>query len=111
MWPQKWKASASPGLTTLDTALAAVAANSASPTLASSPRREVRAASSSSMDRLERALLGRADHALELAEPVERALGQDDAVPRVQRDRVGRPGHARGRPRVGVAVLVEDLDG
>src|SRR4051812_6782686 len=108
MWPQKWKASASPGLTTLETALAAVGANSASPTRASSRRREVRAASASSMDRLQRALLGRADHALELAEPVERALGQDDAVPRVQGDGVRRSGHARGRPRVGVPVLVED---
>src|SRR4051794_29949973 len=111
MWPQKWKASASPGLTTLDTALAAVAANSASPTLASSPRREVRAASSSSMDRLQRAALGRADHALELGEPVERPLGQDDPVAWIEGDRVGGPRDARGGPRVGLALLVEDLDG
>src|SRR3954452_16746310 len=110
MWPQQWKASASPGLTTLDTALAAVAANSASPTLASSPRREVRAASSSSMDRLERAAFGRADHALELGEPVERALGEDDPVARIEGDRVRRARDLRGGPGLGMALLVEDLD-
>src|SRR3954469_3955276 len=111
MWPQKWKASASPGLTTLDTALAAVAANSASPTRASRPRGDVRAARSSSMDRLERAPLGRADDALELGEPVERPLGQHDPVARVQGDRVRRAGHAGDSPGLRVTVLVEDLDG
>src|SRR3954469_15193834 len=112
MCPQKWKASASPGsMTARATVPAAVAAKSASPTRASKPRRDVRAASCSSMDRLQRAPLGGADDALELAEPVERPLGQHDPVARVQRDRVRRAGHARGGPGLGVALLVEDLDG
>src|SRR4051812_6993685 len=109
MWPQKWKASASPGLTSFATVVAAVAASSASPARASSPRRDVRAASCSSMGGLERAPLGGADDALELAEAVEGALRQHDPVARIQRDRVRRARHVGGRPGVGVAMLVEDL--
>src|SRR3954468_18799230 len=109
MCPQKWKASASPGLTSRAAAPAAVAANRASPTRASRPRREVRAASDSSMDRLQRPLLGGADDALELGEPVERALGEDDPVARVERHGIGRSRHGGDGPGVGVALLVEDL--
>src|SRR5437660_9917440 len=110
MWPQKWKASASPGFTTLATALAAVAARSASPVRASSPRREVRPASAvvqSRMGGLQRALDRRAHHALELGEPVERALGQDGPLARVERDRVWAAGHGGLLPCLGVALLVE----
>src|SRR3954454_10287742 len=117
MCPQKWYASASPGLIALATMPPAVPATSTRPTRASRPGREVRAARlsakapTSGMGRLERAALGRREHALELGQAVERPLGQRMAGQRVPRDGVGAAGRAGGRPRVGVASLVEDLHG
>src|SRR4051812_1188267 len=106
MWPQKWKASASPGLTMSLTAAAAPADSSAPPTRASSPRREVRAAIASlqpsPMQQLQRvprlpgAALGRGDDRLQLAQPVEGALRQDGPVDGIERDRVRAPGDRGG---------------
>src|ERR1700704_957476 len=107
MWPQKWKASASPGLIALATTPPAAPATIARPTRASRPRRDVRAARpsvqlpTSGMRRLQRAALGRGQDALQLGEPVERALGQRDAGQRVESDGVRAAGRARLRPRGG----------
>src|SRR4051812_5273171 len=135
MWPQKWKASASPGLTALATTPPAVPTTSARPTRASRPRRDVRAARpsanaprsvhpprllapllarrapTSGMRRLQRTALRGGKHALELRQAVERPLGQHDAGERVERGGVRAAGHPRRGPGVGVAMLVEDLDG
>src|SRR3954454_24761909 len=117
MWPQKWKASASPGLIALATTPPAAPATIARPTRASRPRRDVRAARpsahtpTSGMRRLQRAALGRREHALELGQAVEGALGQRDAGQRVERHRVRAAGHAGLGRGGGVALLVEYLDG
>src|SRR5436190_12186720 len=114
MWPQKWKASASPGRTAAARALPPAAAKSKRPTRPRKPRLDVSCASeslrrslASGTCPLEDPLLCRGEHALELAEAVERALRPHDAVP-VERDGEGAPGDAQRAPRVRVLLLVED---
>src|SRR3954469_11670042 len=96
MWPQKWKASASPGFTSAPTAPAPAASVSSRETRARKPRREVDAASSSTSAVGSGMCLGdpalrRGEDALQLAPGVERALGVNRAVP-VERDREGAAG-------------------
>src|SRR4051794_23107370 len=105
MWPQKWKPSASPGRT----ALATTPPASSPPTRAISPRRDVPFASDSvnapmsGMRGLQRAALGGGQHALELREAVEGALGQHGAGTRVQRDGERAARDLGERPHLGVA--------
>ena len=100
VWPQKWKASASPGFTAFATTPPAVAASRPAPTRARKPRREVSPASESSASPIRsrsaisdlpppgpaRRRLGGRQHALELGQVVERPLGEHGAV-RIERDR------------------------
>src|SRR6185503_18671588 len=99
VWPQKWKASASPGFTAFATTPPAVAARRPPPIRARKPRRELSPAreSSASPIRSRSAISGARSHprpaagssrqhTLELGQVVERALGQDRAI-RPERDR------------------------
>src|SRR5829696_2256633 len=122
MWPQKWKASASPGRTARATSPPAVSAVIAPPIRARKPRREVPAASPSSAlptespagsgnERLRDppfapAVLRGGEDALELREVVERALREHGAV-EIERDRERAPGNAELAPRRRVGVLLE----
>src|SRR6478672_9392831 len=126
VWPQKWWASASPGSISFATVPAAAPATSAPPIRARNPLREVSAARPSSAspirppsgdplsNRRARVLsrpppLGRRQHALQLGEVVERALGQHDAgTVQCDRERAARDGQLP--PDVRVSDLVEDLD-
>src|SRR3712207_6504442 len=99
MCPQKWKASASPGLTSPPTVRAPARANTAPLTRARKPRRE-----ESGTGRA--APLGGGEDRLELPRGVEGALGQDGAVG-VEGDGERAAGGFGQRPRVGVADLVE----
>src|SRR4051812_11244040 len=122
MWPQKWWASASPGLIARPTRPTAEPATIALPTRASRPRRDVRAARSSvsapsprrppsATDRLAHPPLGRRQDGFELAEPVERALGEDRPVAGVEGDGVRGAGDVGEAPEMRVADLVERGDG
>src|SRR5215210_8927895 len=106
MWPQKWKASASPGLTEPP----AAAATSAPPSRARKPRREVARATAWLSSGMSLPPLGCRQNRLQLAEAVERALRADGAV-QGECDRVRAPRNGELLPRVAVASLVEDLDG
>src|SRR5689334_1071707 len=109
MCPQKWNASASPGLISEAAVGAPAAASTAPPTRARNPRRDVsdasRSESRSATDRLP-AALGGGEHGLELRGGVERALGQHGALP-VHDDPVRAARHVRGGPGLGVLLLVE----
>src|SRR6185312_10915951 len=106
MCPQKWNASASPGLISEAAVGAPAAASTAPPTRARKPRREVSAASRSdsrsATDGLPAALGGREDR-LELCGGVERALGEDRPLA-VDHDGVGAAGDVGRRPDLGVVV-------
>src|SRR5256885_10274445 len=112
MCPQKWNASASPGLTSAETASAPAASASIRETRARKPRRDVDAASSSvsaatsGMDRLDSVALGGREDPLELAVAVERSFRTDMAVA-VECDRIGTPGDVEGSPHVRLPNLVD----
>src|SRR4051794_18149582 len=110
MCPQKWKASASPGLISEAAVGAPAAPSTAAPTRARKPRRDVPAARrsesrSSATDGLP-AALGGGEHGLELRRRVEGPLREHGALA-VDDDSVWAPGHVRGRPCRGVLLLVE----
>ena len=115
MWPQKWKASESPGSIRVPTVRAAVTAISAPPTRARKPRRELSRASESvrrsrcsgtrgtrsgprespigiRLGALRPPPLGGRDHALQLGEVVEGPLGEHGSLGDRGRSRTGSPG-------------------
>ena len=132
MWPQKWKASESPGSTRrADGAGRRAAAISAPPTRARKPRREVLAAATRSRARgaappgpvemlrtrhprrdplqpFAGASRGR-DDALELREVVEGALGEHRPVA-TSAIAKGLPGMSSAPPQLRLGGLVEDAD-
>src|SRR4051794_7885277 len=96
MWPQKWNASASPGLISAPTAPAPAVRASSRETRARKPRRDVDAASPSVRDAssgtcVRESPLRRRQDALELAVGVERALRAHGSA-RVEGDRERAPG-------------------
>src|SRR6266545_2590204 len=109
MWPQKWKASESPGSIRVPTVRAAVRATRAPPTRARKPRRDVsRAIASETRSRCSgTAAGGGRQDALELGEVVEGALGQDGAAI-VRGDRERASGDAQVAPECRIRLLVED---
>src|SRR3954454_10645964 len=114
MCPQKWKASASPGLVSAPTAPAPAVSASSLETRARNPRREVEAASSSVSDASsgmgvrEPPFRGGQD-ALQLAVGVERALRAHGAAG-VEGDRERASRNPELPPQLSVAHLIEDLD-
>ena len=97
MWPQKWKASAFCARSAAARSPPPLTPSSSRPARARNPRREVDSATAS----LSTHRLGRGgEHALELEERVERALGEHLAVGR-EHDRVRAAGNRerRARPR------------
>src|SRR5918997_1020285 len=109
MCPQKWYASASPGLISEPAVCAPASAITPAPTRERKPRRDVLAASvsesRSGTERTPPPLRGGQD-GLQLRARVERALGQHGAVVADRhRERAAR--HVGQRPRVGVFLLVE----
>src|SRR4051812_48612167 len=100
MCPQKWNASASPGLISDAAVGAPAAASTAPPTRARKPRREVsdasRSESRSATDGLAAALRG-GEHGLELRGGVERPLGEHGPLA-VDHHGVGAAGDVGGRP-------------
>src|SRR6266540_1941027 len=113
VWPQKWKASESPGSIRVPTVRAAASATSAPPTLARNPRRDVsRASESVSRSRCSgTAPLGGGQHALQLGEVVEGALGENSAaVAQGDGDGERAAGNPEVAPERGVHDLVEDAD-
>src|SRR3954447_15743534 len=115
VWPQKWKASDSPGSISVPTVRAAVIAISAPPTRARKPRREVSLASESLIrsrcsgtDRVTPSLRGGQD-TLELRQVVERSLGEHSSFPiEGERERAARD--LEGPPELGLRDLVEGRD-
>src|SRR5215217_8844462 len=109
MWPQKWNASASPGLTSAPTPPAPATNASRRDVRARNPRRDVDDARSSAIDATsgirEGALCGCED-ALELAVAVERPFRADVPVT-VERDSVRTAWNTELAPDVGVARFVE----
>src|SRR5215467_5287269 len=104
MWPQKWNASASPGLTRAATALPPAASASRREVRARKPRRDVVSA------RLSARPPGsgrRGNNRFELAVSVERAL-RPDLSAFVDDHGIRAAGNVQPTPDVGVADLVED---
>src|SRR5438034_4031377 len=117
VWPQKWKASASSAPSVPATTPAPAPAKSNWPTRARKPRREVPRASASEMrppsgmhPRASPALHRGGEHALELPERVEGALGEPGPI-EIQRDGERAAGDVEHLPGPLVAVLVEDTEG
>src|SRR3954447_23246278 len=113
VWPQKWKASDSPGSISVPTVRAAVIAISAPPTRARKPRREESRASESLIrsscsgtDRLPPPLRPGHD-AFELRQVVEGSLGQHRALP-IQRERKRAARDLEVPPELRLRDLVED---
>src|SRR5918995_409759 len=116
MWPQKWKASDSPGSIRFPTVRAPVSAISAPPTLARKPRREVSRARPSVIrsrcsgtGRLDPSA-GGGEHALELRQVIVGALGEHGAVA-VEGEREGAAGDLEAAPEGGLGDLIETGDG
>src|SRR5947207_11450884 len=114
MCPQKWKASASPGLTRARTAPAPAASASIRDARARSPRRDVDVASPSagappSGMYVRKLPFSRRDDALQLTVRVESALGTYGAVA-VEHHRERAARDVQRAPHVRVLHLVEDLD-
>src|SRR3954447_23018724 len=100
MCPQKWNASASPGLISEAAVGAPAAASTAPPTRARKPRREVSDASRSESRSATHGLpatLGGSEHGVELGGGVERALGEHRPLA-VDHRGVGAAGDVGGRP-------------
>src|SRR3954451_24018004 len=102
MRPQKWKASASPGLVSAPTAPAPAVSASSLETRARKPRRDVEAASSSVSDAssgtgVREPPFRRGQDALQLAVGVERALRAHRAAA-VERDRERATGNRELAP-------------
>src|SRR5436190_16839057 len=112
MCPQKWYASASPGLTSDAVACAPASAITPAPTRERNPRREVPVASASTASPARlgtdrpTAPLGRGEYGLELRARVEGPLREHRAVG-TDGDRERAAGDVGERPRVGVGDLVE----
>src|SRR3954454_12424605 len=115
VWPQKWKASDSPGSINVPTVRAAVSAISAPPTRARKPRRELSRASESVM-RSRCSGTGclfppcrRRKHAFELGQIVERPLCEHRALP-IEGEREGTAWDLEVPPELRLDHLVEDAD-
>src|SRR3954451_7324623 len=99
MWPQKWYASASPGLISEPAVRAPATVMRPPATRERKPRRD-------SGTQRPPAPLGRRQHGLELRARVERPLGEHRPVA-AQRDRERAAGDVGQRPGAGVLDLVE----
>src|SRR4051812_1084281 len=112
MCPQKWYASASPGLMRLPAVSAPASAITPTPTRERKPRRDVEPARPSAARPIRSGMrrpappLGGREHALELGARVERALGEDGPVG-ADGARERAAGNVGERPHVGVLDLVE----
>src|SRR3954451_9930492 len=110
MWPQKWNASASPGLTRAVTAVPPAASASNRDARARKPRREVDLASPSASGVMSgmgvHAPLRRREDSLELSVAVERPL-RPHASARVERNGVRAAGNPELAPHSGIVDLVE----
>src|SRR4051812_26449181 len=104
MWPQKWKASASPGFTRAATAPPPATRASRRDVRARKPRREV---DSARLSPNVPASGGRGNDRLQLTVCVERPLSAHLAA-WVDDDRIRAAGDIQPAPDVGVAHLVED---
>src|SRR4051812_1573991 len=113
MWPQKWNASAVPGLTSAEIAPPPARTARNREVRARKPRRDVDAARLSPIGRtsgkygLRDRSLRCGDDSLELAVAVERAFGANLSFA-VDRDRVRAPGNTQAPPEIRVANLVEN---
>src|SRR5919202_281807 len=103
MWPQKWNASAR---SLPSAAPATPPATSSLPRRARNPRRDVASTTAS----LSRSRTRTRDQRVELRERVERPLREHGSA-RVHHDAERASGNVQRTPHVGVAPLVEDLDG
>src|SRR5215218_3217058 len=101
MWPQKWYASASPGLISEPAVRAPATVISPPATRERKPRRELPSGTQRSPPPL-----GGRQHGLELRARVERPLGEHGPVA-AERDRERTAGDVGHRPRAGVLDLVE----
>src|SRR4051812_1501482 len=106
MWPQKWNASAFCARSAAPRTPAPLTASKSFPARARKPRREV-VPTTASLSTHGSSRVGQ--DALELVERVERSLGERLAVGR-ENDRIRAAGDRQPAPRVGVVVLVEDLE-
>src|SRR5580765_4321562 len=104
MWPQKWNASASPGLTSAATAPPPARRASSREVRARKPRRDVESARLSPMTP---ASGSRGNNRLELTVGIERAF-RPYLSERVYDHRIRAAGNIEAAPDVGVAHLVED---
>src|SRR5215218_242398 len=118
MWPQRWKASASSGLTAAATAAPPVAAKTAPPRRPRNERRvmplasrDARPSAAPSMSFSDRRKLrpspSGGQEAVELLQRVHRSLGRHDPVDEMHGER--RPRHAPAHERVGRVLFVDDV--